>query len=173
MPSFSLLALFCTVAAAAVLPRHNVPSGSCCFNLYDDHTGAIVQQDKPNGDLYFNSKFPAGWYCIDLADSRNILFDDFGNACFLRPNSKGQSVGELVCLDPTPGFNSWTLSSTNRLQHDGITTWWSCPSPTSGNWIYGQVEGSTSSCKQIRLKAKGFQGTCGKLTTREEMEKMA
>ncbi|KAK7413399.1 hypothetical protein QQX98_007701 [Neonectria punicea] len=164
LPLKSIL-LFCSLAAAAVLPRVNqdVPAGHCCFTLNEASTGAIVQENKVNGFLYLNGGKPNGWYCINLSNSQNILLDDFNNACFLAPD------GLFQCLDPTIGPNSWTLKksgSNTLLAHDGSTTFTSCPNKNPGQLLYGIKSGDSSQCKKITLKAKGFKGTCKSFSAR-------
>ncbi|KAF4982896.1 hypothetical protein FZEAL_1592 [Fusarium zealandicum] len=173
MRSLHLLALFCSLAMAAVLPRaeKGVFPKHCCFNLYDVATGAPVQQNDKDGVLLLNAGKPQGWFCLDFSNPLNALRDHVYNACFLNgPN------GLLKCLDPTPGFQSWTLKKSGSnvlLQHDGDSTFNSCPSKSTtpkGTVLYGNKHSDVATCKKITLKAKGFKGTCKNFSARSEIE---
>ncbi|KAF5656840.1 hypothetical protein FHETE_10771 [Fusarium heterosporum] len=159
MKSFTLIALFCTLATAAVLPRDAAFKNHCCFTLQDVASGATVQENS-NGNLLLNAGKANGLFCIDLSNSQNILRDSAYNACFLDPR------GALKCVDPTPGFQSWTLSksgSNTLLHHDGGSTFNSC-SQTSlsakGTVLYGDKHTDATTCKKATLKARDFKGTC-------------
>ncbi|KAF4951634.1 hypothetical protein FSARC_12863 [Fusarium sarcochroum] len=165
MKYFTLLALFYTLAAAAVLPRDTVWDGHCCFTLHDVSSGATVQENT-DGNLLLNAGKTNGFFCIDLSNSQNILRDHAFNACFLNPN------GVFKCVDPTPGFQSWTLKksgSNTLLQHDGDNTFNSC-SKTSlsakGTLLYGDKHADATTCKKATLKAKNFKGTCKNFSAR-------
>ncbi|KAH7011701.1 hypothetical protein EDB80DRAFT_398907 [Ilyonectria destructans] len=169
MYPIKLLALFCTLATAAVIPRavKDVPAGYCCFTLHDTASGTIVQQNQETGFLYLNGGQPSGWYCINLSNTQNVLRDDFNNACFLAPD------GLFQCLDPTIGPTSWTLTksgSNTLLAHDKSTTFSSCPSKTTGRLLYSTKSGDASQCKKITLKAQGFTGTCKSFSARSSTE---
>lgn len=176
MISLKWLTLFSTVAIAAVTPlppapNKHVPEGYCCFSLRDSASNALVQQDRKTGQIYLNSDKPEGWYCIDLSDSRNILYDDYWNACILSLNSNQESIGRFTCLDGTPGPNSWTLES-GHLAHDGDIGYQACPG-SSGSLVWGEKDGDTAGCTNNLLKATDFQGTCDNIASRDILEGMA
>ncbi|KAF5246098.1 hypothetical protein FANTH_7005 [Fusarium anthophilum] len=159
MKSFTLVTLLCTMATAAVIPRDTVFDGHCCFTLQDVATSATVQQNS-DGNLLLNAGKTNGFYCIDLSNSQDILRDNAFNACFLSPS------GALKCVDPTPGFQSWTLQKSGGntlLQHDGGSTFNSCSKTSTsakGTVLYGDKHTDATTCKKVTLKAKNFKGTC-------------
>ncbi|KAF4449277.1 hypothetical protein F53441_7439 [Fusarium austroafricanum] len=157
MKSFTLVTLFSILVTAAVLPRETVFDGHCCFTLQDVASSATVQQNS-DGNLLLNAGKANGFYCIDLSNSQNILRDSAFNACFLSPS------GALKCVDPTPGFQSWTLrTGSNTLLHDGGSTFNSCTKTSTsakGTVLYGDKHTDATSCKKTALKAKNFKGTC-------------
>ncbi|WXC57673.1 hypothetical protein SNK03_003578 [Fusarium graminearum] len=159
MKSFSLITLFCTLVTAAVIPRDTVFDGHCCFTLHDVANDAAVQENS-NGNLLLNAGSTNGFFCIDLSNSQNILRDRSFNACFLNPS------GEVKCVDPTPGFESWTLkkSGSNTLLHrDGATAFNSCSKTSTsskGTVLFGDKHTGASTCKKITLKVKNLKGTC-------------
>jgi len=160
MALFNLLALFCTAALAGVIPRsgtQDVPAGQCCFTLHDASTGKVVQQDQETGFLYLGSSQPNGWYCIDLSDTRDILWDDFNNACILTWPDE-----QFTCLDPTLGPNLWTLNHSGalRLSHDGGAGYSACSS-SSGEILYSNQK---TGCRVLQLKPQGLKGTCDGLS---------
>ncbi|KAH7262155.1 hypothetical protein BKA59DRAFT_14369 [Fusarium tricinctum] len=159
MKSFTLITLFCTLATSAVLPRNTVFDNHCCFTLQDVASGATVQENS-NGNLLLNAGKTNGFFCIDLSNSQNVLRDSAFNACFLDPR------GTLKCVDPTPGFQSWTLKnggSNTLLHHDGASTFNSCSKTSTsakGTVLYGDKHTDATTCKKATLKAKNFKGTC-------------
>ncbi|KAF5022790.1 hypothetical protein F66182_5154 [Fusarium sp. NRRL 66182] len=164
MHPFNLLALFFTLAAAAVLPRNTVWDGHCCFTLHDA-SGATVQESN-DGILLLNAGKTNSFFCINLSNSQNILRDHAYNACFLNPS------GLLKCVDPTPGFQSWTLKksgSNTLLLHDGDGTFNSCSKPSlsaKGTVLYGDKHADATTCKKATLKAKNFKGACNNFSAR-------
>ncbi|KAF4472173.1 hypothetical protein FALBO_918 [Fusarium albosuccineum] len=171
MRSLPLLAVFCSLAAAAVVPRNTVWPNHCCFTLQDVASGATVQQNDDDGALLLNAGKPNGFFCIDLSNPLDVLRDHLYNACFLdSPN------GLFKCVDPTPGFQSWSLKksgSSTLLQHDGDTTFNSCQKTSTspkGTVLYGDTHTDATSCKKVTLRAKNFKGTCKNFTARSEME---
>ncbi|KAL6878848.1 hypothetical protein J3F83DRAFT_724118 [Trichoderma novae-zelandiae] len=165
MLSSKLFLLLASVSAAAVIPRsYDVPSGYCCFALSDPSTGKTIQQNKEYGFLYFDASQPKGWYCFDPADSRPILWDDFNNACIISWD------GHFQCLDPTPGDDTWTLSSRSSssssnplLLHDGSATYQACPNEDGGEIISSGAP-AAAGCRDIQLEATGLEGTCSSFT---------
>lgn len=161
MPSFAALALFASCALGAVLPRvQSVPDGACCFTLRDTTSNKVIQQDKTNGNVYFDAGAPQGWYCINLSDSRDVLLDHLNNACIISIENR------FLCLDPTMGVVSWTLDDsdgTALLAHDGETSYHACPNKSGGELLWGNDKKATG-CRTVSLKAQGFKGTCPGLT---------
>ncbi|PNY26199.1 Uncharacterized protein TCAP_03867 [Tolypocladium capitatum] len=158
MFSIKLLALFCTAATAAVLPRSQyVPDGSCCFTLHDAATGTMIQQEQRTGFLFLHSSQPNGWYCLDVADKRTVLVDDFDNACII------DSYLEFQCLDPTPGLTQYSLQQSGSqvlLKVDGTTDYKACPAQSGGEMIWGTQRASDPGCRTLQLTARDFKGTC-------------
>ncbi|KAM0418866.1 hypothetical protein ACHAPT_012233 [Fusarium lateritium] len=171
MRSFALLALFCSLSLAAVVPRNTVFTNHCCFTLHDVATGATIQENDSNGYLFFGAGQTDGFFCIDFSNPLNQLRDHFYNACFINPTD-----GAVKCIDPTPGFQSWTLKkvgSNTLLLHDEDSTFNHCPKPSTsakGTVLYSNNHPSVASCKKTTLKAKNFQGTCNNFAARSEME---
>ncbi|KAM5352398.1 hypothetical protein ACJ41O_005121 [Fusarium nematophilum] len=171
MHSFNLLTLFCSLTMAAVLPRaieKEVFKGHCCFTLHNAATGAIVQENFDDGAMLLNGGKSEAWFCLDLSDPLKVLRDSLYNACFLNFGN-----GQLKCLDPTPGFQSWTLKksgSNTLLAHDGDTTFNSCPNAPKGTLLYGDRHSDVATCKRVTLKAKGFKGTCKNFAARSDGE---
>ncbi|POR33066.1 Uncharacterized protein TPAR_06744 [Tolypocladium paradoxum] len=162
MFSIKLLALFCTAATAAVLPRSQyVPNGSCCFTLHEATTSNMIQQEQRTGFLFLDSSRPNGWYCLDLADQYKILFDEFNNACIINSDLKFQ------CLDPTPGLTQYSLQQIGSqvlLTVDGTTDYKACPAQNGGEMIWGAQRASDPGCRTLQLTAKGLKGTCNGLS---------
>lgn len=165
MVTFNLL-LSCvlgTAAAVAVLPRDNgVQPGLCCFALQDAASGRAVQQEKLTGDLFLVSRHPNGWYCLDLADKEQILYDRFRNACTINLD------GAFQCLDPTPGLTKYGLVRDGGLvllAVDGGTDYKACPLGNGGpcEMVYGVSKSGLSGCRTLRLAAEGLLGACGGL----------
>ncbi|KAG6005831.1 hypothetical protein E4U21_007603 [Claviceps maximensis] len=146
---FSLL----PTAAALVLPlstRGFVPLDRCCFTLHDASTNRIIKQTKHNGFLTLSDDSPDGWYCIDLFDSRAVLWDAFNNACFINPDQAFQ------CLDPIPSSDVWSIQDAKEgalVAVNGGTDFHAC-----GNEVYTNDKGG---CRGIKLQAAGLQGSCG------------
>jgi hypothetical protein len=155
-----LFGLFLGLAAASPTPKaHSVPAGQCCFELQDSSTNAILQQSKAGGYTYFNGGFTNGWYCVKPGDNQKLLFDNYGNTCFLNPQE------QVVCLDPTPSSDEWTLVKQNGskvLARNGDTGFWACPATSgSGELVFGPPKSSKSSgCRKLNLKARSPQGKC-------------
>ena len=146
---FSLL----PTAAAIVLPlgkRGFVPPDSCCFTLHDATTNRIIKQTKHNGYLTLFGNNPDGWYCINLSDSRKVLWDAFNNACFINPDQAFQ------CLDPIPSSDVWSILNAREgalVAVNGMTDFDACEDE-----VYTNDKGG---CRGIKLKAAGLQGSCG------------
>ncbi|KAG5979582.1 hypothetical protein E4U55_005008 [Claviceps digitariae] len=145
---FSLL----STAAAVALPLNEqgfVPPGGCCFTLHDAATDRIIKQTKNNGFLTLSGDNPDGWYCIDLSDTRKVLWDAFNNACFINPDQAFQ------CLDPIPSSDVWGIQDANEgalVAVNGRTDFYAC-----GEGVYTNDKGD---CRGLKLKASGLQGSC-------------
>ncbi|GAO17939.1 hypothetical protein UVI_02026830 [Ustilaginoidea virens] len=152
-----LLVSLLPATAGMVLGRDApVPPGACCFALLDVSSGQAVQQRPGGGYLTLGAGDPDGWYCIDLADSKHVLRDAFDNACFVNSDQ------QLQCLDPTPGFDAWSLQHGGGdalLAVNGGTGFSACRS-SAGRGVYARVKAGESGCQGIRLKARGLRGTC-------------
>lgn len=164
MHALTCLLLF-SLATAAVIPSitKDVPKNHCCFTLHDTKTDNIVQQDQNTGYMYLGADQPDAWFCLDLTDARDILLDDFNNACFLAP------YGQLKCLDPTLGFQSWSLKRSGGntlLTHDDLTAFKACPNDSDGRLVYGDKQTDFDTCQDIELEARGLKGSCGSFTSR-------
>ncbi|KAK5987177.1 hypothetical protein PT974_11297 [Cladobotryum mycophilum] len=160
MTSAKLLLLSATVALAGVVPRRYIPDGYCCFTLSDTTTGKTVQQDEHTGILYFDAQQTDGWYCMDSADTRDVLWDTYGNACIIAQNQQFQ------CLDPTRGSNLWTLGkggdNNNKLllSYDATPNYEACPNGESGGEIVYSNNTNVAGCRVMQLTAQGLQGAC-------------
>jgi hypothetical protein len=153
-----LFSLFLCLAAASPVPQNQyVPDGQCCFALQDTLTGSILQQSKAGGYVYFNGGFPNGWYCIEPYNDRKLLWDDYGNTCFVNPEK------QFVCLDPTPSGDKWTLVKQNNsriLARNGDSTFWACPVKTGVELVFVPQKADKTGCRKLNLKANTLKGAC-------------
>ncbi|KAG6005925.1 hypothetical protein E4U43_000526 [Claviceps pusilla] len=149
----SFFSLLPTTAAAIALPlgkRGFVPSDSCCFTLHDASTNLTIKQTKNNGFLTLSGDNPDGWYCINLSDSRRVLWDASNNACFINPDQAFQ------CLDPTPSSDVWSIQDAREgalVAVNDRTDFHAC-----GEGVFTDDKGG---CRGLKLKATGLQGSCG------------
>lgn len=152
---FNYLFTLLPTAAAIVLPlseRGFVPPSTCCFALHDASTDQMVKQTKDNGFLTLSGDDPDGWYCINLSNSSNILWDAFNSSCFINPDQAFQ------CLDPIPSSDVWSLQDAGEgvlVAVNGKTDFNVC-----GDKVYTRDKGG---CRGLKLKATGLQGSCGNL----------
>ncbi|QPH04885.1 hypothetical protein C2857_002260 [Epichloe festucae Fl1] len=103
-----------------------------------------------NGFITLSGGNPKGWYCIDLSDSRNILWDAFNSSCFVNPDQA------IQCLDPIPSSDVWGIQAASEgvlVTVNGKTDFYVC-----GDRVYTSDKGA---CRELKLKAAGFKGSCG------------
>ncbi|KAM4065441.1 hypothetical protein HRG_004243 [Hirsutella rhossiliensis] len=129
----------------------------CCFTLHDASSGEILQQDTQTGFLFLNSPQPDGRYCLHRPDNNNVLRDVMDNACIINSALKFQ------CLDPTPGFNRWSVQQSGGralLAVDGSTSFKACPAGAGAEMVWSARKSGGLGCRDMRIVANGLEGAC-------------
>lgn len=136
--------------ALSLTQRGHAPPNTCCFTLHDAANNQIIKQTKGNGFITLSGGNPDGWYCIDLSDSSNILWDASNSSCFVNPDQA------IQCLDPIPSSDVWGMQAAGEgvlVTVNGKTDFHVC-----GDRVY---TGDKGGCRRLKLKVADLKGSCG------------